>query len=252
LFTCVFTNTKQSLFLDITGCSDAINGNLAALDATVSQISPIFTTLEEDATINPSSLILASFFSCFEGVSSSQRLNAETLTIGTWHRVNLPPSDLLCLFEIQQNALVWVINEGGGQFKIEIPLTHVTSIECLSLKNEPISDVHVYLSQSPLFYLDTPTEYGRQWIQCSDFTEDKQASRYLVHTLRGSPELAQDLSSLVYKKELQNIIHFIDPQHDALQIMSPVSTSILPSQHQYSTMTDSSAKYYIDTYPLLN
>jgi hypothetical protein len=223
----------------------------------VSQVSPIFT-LGEDTTVIPSSSVLTSPFACLTNTSQSQRFNAETLTVGTWHRINLPPSDLLCLFEINQNAFVWVINEGGSQFKVEIPLTHITRIECstcVDINNGPTSDIHFYLSQIPSFYLDMPTEHGRQWVECSDFTQDQQASRHLLHTLRGSPELVQDLLNLLHKKdELQSIVHFIDSQYsyDALQTVYPISIPILPSQHQYSTATAPSTDYYIDSYPSLS
>lgn len=111
-------------------------------------------------------------------------LDVTTLIIGAWQRMKYPGSDVTCCFE--KDKFTWYIEEGGHRFKIEIPLTHVTKIEYAM-------DVYVHLSQPPFFFMKSDTQ---SWIQCSDFTENKQASHSLCHILKG-PQLQQELFHLI-------------------------------------------------------
>lgn len=206
---------------------------------------------EEDITINPSSLMMpSSSLSIEQGENlDNNYFNAATLTIGTWHRLKFHPDDLICLYKANEQAFIWFITEGGSRFKVEFPLTNLVSIEytpSLDDNDDSISDVHFYMSQPPLFYMESPDGKEGQWIQCSDFTENKQASRYLRHTLKGS-QLKQDLLNLVNDKEdLRKFIRFLDSSYNT-STPSLLTTPFLPSQHQQnqtSTMMVPSASLY--------
>lgn len=99
--------------------------------------------------------------------------------------MNYPGSDLTCCYI--DNTFIWYIEESGHQFKIKIPVHHVTKI------NFNVDDVYLYLSRPPLFYMKSPEQ---QWVQCSDFTENKQASHYLCHVLKGQ-QLQKDFIHLI-------------------------------------------------------
>jgi hypothetical protein len=116
-------------------------------------------------------------------------IKATTLTVGAWHRVNLNAGDLVCKFSPTQKAFIWHIEESLSRFKIIVPLSLITHIECQS-------DIQFHLSQPPLFYMQS----NQQWIQCRDFTEQQQGSMYLLHTLKG-PVLKQTFADLADRLE---------------------------------------------------
>lgn len=146
-------------------------------------------------------------------------LNCTTLTIGTWHRFKLRASDLLCIFK--NNVFEWQIEDAGCHFKMEIPLSSVASIDFVQ-ENNVLADVHFDISESPSFYMETlssPTNVAagsqqQQWVQCSDFTEGKQASRFFRHSLKGvSQHLKQDLVMLMDQcPETRRWVRFVEQQ----------------------------------------
>ncbi|KAI9315969.1 homeobox domain-containing protein, partial [Dichotomocladium elegans] len=105
-------------------------------------------------------------------------LSATTLVVGTWQRLALNATDLMCTFS--QNAFQWHICDGGLQFKIHIPVESLRAIEYSPDRDE----VHIDLLEAPLFYMLT----DKVWTQCSDFSENRQASTYLRHTIKGAAE----------------------------------------------------------------
>jgi hypothetical protein len=140
-------------------------------------------------------------------------LNCTTLTIGTWHRLKLRSSDLLCTFK--STGFEWQIEDAGCHFKMEIPLSSIANIDfSQDATNNVLADVHFDISESPLFYMETASHNGGStWVQCSDFTEGKQASRFFRHSLKGvSHHLKQDLMTLMDRyPETRRWIRFIDP-----------------------------------------
>ncbi|KAI8876814.1 hypothetical protein K501DRAFT_261485 [Backusella circina FSU 941] len=172
-------------------------------------------------TINPSSIMMTG-----ADDTNSCNFNISALTVGTWHRVKLHSSDLICCYEKNVKRLVWYIAEGSCRFKIEIHLASVSSIEYVSLSaTESLAEVHVYMTQPPLFYMESASnENDTQWMQCSDFTENKQASRYMRHVLKGaSKTLKQDLIALVtQQEEMKSLVKFNED----------TATPLLPSQQQ--------------------
>ncbi|KAI7863281.1 homeobox domain-containing protein, partial [Spinellus fusiger] len=112
-------------------------------------------------------------------------LNATTLIIGTWHRLRLRTSDLLCVYEPDQRQFAWYITDSNCHFKMVVALKSVANIEYVPLDDQQ-ADVHFDMNEPPLFYMEsTHPDTSSTWIQCSDFTEEKQASRFFRHTLKG-------------------------------------------------------------------
>ncbi|KAI8071776.1 hypothetical protein BC940DRAFT_293697 [Gongronella butleri] len=143
-------------------------------------------------------------------------LNCTTLTIGTWHRLKLRTSDLVCV--LNGKIFEWHIEDAGCHFKMEIPLASVASIDYMEDGNG-LADVHFDISESPLFYMETTgdkttekKQNGANWVQCSDFTEGKQASRFFRHTHKGvGQQLKQDLLILMEKyPDTHRIVRFLD------------------------------------------
>ncbi|CAO3610396.1 unnamed protein product [Cunninghamella blakesleeana] len=187
-------------------------------------------------------------------------LNCTTLTIGTWHRLKLRASDLLCVFK--ENAFEWHIEDAGCHFKMEISLSSVASIDFVE-DNNGLADVHFDISESPLFYMETNNNNNNNnnnntndtttssssstttttWVQCSDFTEGKQASRFFRHSLKGvSQHLKQDLMTLMEKcPDARRWVRFLDPiphptmslppQHPTSHFSSAVATTSYPLTH---------------------
>ncbi|KAL9537099.1 hypothetical protein MBANPS3_012084 [Mucor bainieri] len=206
----------------------------------VSSASQDVSSQDSNKTVDPSHLMMAGSSSTVgqDNNPGSNYFNATTLTIGTWHRLKLHANDLICLYKAEQQAFVWFITEGGSRFKVEIPLTSMLGIEYTpSVENssDSTSDIHFYMSQPPLFYMEAQDGTDDQWIQCSDFTENKQASRYLRHTLKGT-QLKQDLVNLMNEnEETSKLIHFLDAPSNS------VTTPFLPSQqHSQFHQTPSS------------
>ncbi|KAI9299623.1 hypothetical protein BJ944DRAFT_245019 [Cunninghamella echinulata] len=174
-------------------------------------------------------------------------LNCTTLTIGTWHRLKLRASDLLCV--LKDNVFEWHIEDAGCHFKMEIALSSVASIDFVEESNG-LADVHFDISESPLFYMETTNNNNNNnnenntsassstWVQCSDFTEGKQASRFFRHSLKGvSQHLKQDLMTLMDKcPDARRWVRFLDPLSS--------TTTTHPHQHQHTT------SHFQPSYPL--
>jgi hypothetical protein len=187
------------------------------------------------ATINPSNIMMTG-----SDATNSCNFNISALTVGTWHRVKLHSSDLICGYDKNIKGFVWYIVEGGCRFKIEVQLSSVSSIEHIPLgAAESLAEVHVYMTQPPLFYMESPSgESETQWMQCSDFTENKQASRYMRHVLKGPSEtFKQDLMALLsQQEEMKSLVKFNEG----------TVTPLLPSQQQkqmYMPPPPTSANY---------
>jgi hypothetical protein len=136
---------------------------------------------------------------------SGQPFTAFSLTIGTWHRMKLQQADLLCLFRVPERTFGWHISDSGHCFKAEFSFDHVTSIKYTICEDGVSAIITFELNQPPMFYMDSADVVSQaagastSWIQCSDFTENIQASQCLEHSMKG---VAQNL-----KTELQSILN---------------------------------------------
>lgn len=91
---------------------------------------------------------------------------------------------------------------------MEIALDAVASIEYVANDCDVLADVHFDMSEPPLFYM----EKNQEWIQCSDFTEGKQASRFFRHTLKGiAHHMKNDLLAMsTIHEETRRLVRFME------------------------------------------
>lgn len=188
-------------------------------------------------------------------------LSTTTLTIGSWHRLKMQETDLVCVYRPDTRIFAWHIVDGGYHFKMEVPQKAVSSIEFVYEDHESsLADVHFDISEPPLFYMESTTSsvngqerknHNRKkssasvaeeqiesttmtpiWVQCSDFTEGKQASRLFRHTLKGVAHLMQqELMTLISNhEETRRLVHFIDAR------VMMASHPMMPMYHQPTMM----------------
>lgn len=148
------------------------------------------TILEEPYHITPSTGVM----------KQTQRFNlsAQTLEIGSWKRV----CDLHCQIDLGTRTLTWCIGDDQQKFKIDINLNLVQYIKASQHRLE------FYLS-SPLqlkFFMTTTS--SDTWIQCHDFTQDKQASLENVHVLEcfNNTLQVEFMEVLMQAPELQSLV----------------------------------------------
>ncbi|KAL1916476.1 uncharacterized protein VTP21DRAFT_5667 [Calcarisporiella thermophila] len=139
----------------------------------------------------------------------------DMLTIGTWRRMVINPMDLHCFYETSKRQMSWHIQDNQHRLKMEFPFSAITKIEFVTL-DAVFAQVGLELSAPPVFYMakearggdkhdagDPPDEAAKpekpeEWLQCSDFTEGKQASKCMRHVLRGmSIPLKMQIAELV-------------------------------------------------------
>lgn len=195
------------------------------LDHRIYEITPPLT---ENANQNPNNLftINSSLLPFSHTSNTNCHLSASSLSIGTWYRFRLHASHLMCLYDSGQCSFIWYVTDNIYHFKMQIPLISIRFIEfvrnSLSARHtdqtefyQKQSDVHFYICQPPLFYMrclsskDTDSEH---WVQCSDFTEEKQASNHFKHTIKGEAEaIRHDILQLCQVHEcIRKLVQFID------------------------------------------
>ncbi|CAO3700947.1 unnamed protein product [Rhizopus microsporus] len=199
-------------------------------------------TSTDSSTVDPSNLVMTGKEQStiiIEGDEEEEPkdlyLSATTLTIGTWHRLRMSETDLVCVYRPDTRTFAWHIVDGGCHFKMEVTQDAVSSIEYIvNGEHDALAEVHFDISEPPLFYMESTTvnttiEEDPQdkkkrkasnasiitpvWVQCSDFTEGKQASRFFRHTLKGvQHHLKQELLALIQNhEETRRLVHFIEP-----------------------------------------
>ncbi|ORX58792.1 homeobox-domain-containing protein [Hesseltinella vesiculosa] len=125
-------------------------------------------------------------------------INANAITIGTWHRMKINQQDLQCCFQLAERTFEWHIRDSSYHFKMVVPFDTIACLDISILENGIFAQMDIDLTEPPLFFMETMDDHPT-WIQCSDFTEGMQATCQLRHSIRG---LATDL------------------QHDLLQIIN--------------------------------
>ncbi|KAI8335743.1 homeobox domain-containing protein [Chlamydoabsidia padenii] len=138
-------------------------------------------------TIDPTHLIAG---------SPNLGLSITSLTIGRWHRLKMQPKDLTCAYQPDHKVLCWHIVDGQHHFKMEIPVANIQQLTYTSLVEQDglMGELLLDLLQPPLFYM----KHQQDWISCIDFTEHRQASQVLQHTLKGiGMTLWQELTTIM-------------------------------------------------------
>ncbi|KAI9340114.1 hypothetical protein BD770DRAFT_352569 [Pilaira anomala] len=115
--------------------------------------------------------------------NNSIYISAQALQIGTWKRMGFESTDLLCEYDKQKKTFSWSIQDGPSRFKMEFNHTCVKQIILCPLENR-VGWGRLEFSLLPSeisFYMQVKPD----WIQCRDYTEDKQASSITLHQLDG-------------------------------------------------------------------
>lgn len=121
-------------------------------------------------------------------------LPVSVLRVGSWTRfAHASPNthhrewDLVCYGNPTEREFVWRVQAEGHQFQIQInfdDIHHLRLSQQIQVETGELVgqiDLEVRL---PLKF--TMSQQQEQWIQCGDFTQDKQASVDGLHVLQGS------------------------------------------------------------------
>lgn len=134
-----------------------------------------------------------------------------SLTVGSWRRIGQNAMDLVVFYSPEKACMTYYINNDAAGYKIEYPFSYIKNITLESGDQQQPNGASppssgglvVELNHPPLFYMDSSNSGG--FYQCSDFTEDQQASQIMVHHLGGHPKvLSVQLAKLVSLESFQN------------------------------------------------
>ncbi|KAF9414897.1 hypothetical protein BGZ94_000242 [Podila epigama] len=141
--------------------------------------------------------------------------NCDNLAIGTWRRMSTSNTDLSCFYCPTTRIMTWQIVDHAARFKMTFPLSSISHIEFYEV--DPMyAQVDFDLLEIPQFYMETVAEdQTRDWKKCSDFTEGKQATLVMRHTIHGlSTALKMQVMSLtIAYPPLQAITQYREPQY---------------------------------------
>ncbi|KAH9925536.1 uncharacterized protein B0H18DRAFT_1008884 [Fomitopsis serialis] len=118
-------------------------------------------------------------------------ISCTDLAIGTWRRIATLQDryDLLAYVCEAKQCVAWYVQCDGTGFKMEIPFGTITDVTIDGV-SPGMAMVCLRLSRPPSFFLESRPALGadasatRFWKPCSDWTEDRQASKMLQHELR--------------------------------------------------------------------
>lgn len=92
-------------------------------------------------------------------------------------------------------TFTWLLSDDHQNFRIDIPLSNIQ---------------YIRMTQNVEFYINDPTQLQffmtvqGQWVQCHDFTQDKQATIEHLHVLEGSHQEFKEL--LMQSPDLQSLL----------------------------------------------
>lgn len=139
----------------------------------------------------------------------------QSLSIGSWRRIGQNVMDLVIFYSPDKATMTYYINNDSAGYKIEYPFSYIKNVTLDPGDQTPNPNggpsrqggLLVELMRPPLFWMDSSNSGG--FYQCSDFTEDQQASRVMVHHLGGHPKvLSVQLAKLVSLDAFQNRLNF--------------------------------------------
>lgn len=143
-------------------------------------------------------------------------INASSLIIGTWSRLSTSTGDLAAKLQISDALLCWVIEDGGFNFIVQLPLRNLAFFH-LGDVDDSISALTIEVNDVPRFSKEVkvstnvpaaslseiqtePTPvFSSIFVPCDDFTEDRQASLSKKHVLQGPSPAIQQLYQLLLK-----------------------------------------------------
>ncbi|KAJ1557923.1 hypothetical protein HK096_004574, partial [Nowakowskiella sp. JEL0078] len=123
------------------------------------------------------------------------KFTVSSLAVGSWSRtasVGRADDFLHCTANMLERCFVWMIVENGVGFRMTIPFFSISKIQLYALPDYGTdggeAEIMFDLNCSPTFMMETDPRNGtqvRNWMQCTDFTEDSQGSVVFKHILRG-------------------------------------------------------------------
>lgn len=166
-------------------------------------------------------------------------ISCTDLSIGSWRRIASSAAryDLVAYVSEAKRCLTWFIHSSGHGFKMEVPLHTIADTEFKQVSSGTGLAVLV-LSQPPIFYMEkvTPNEDGytlsSYWKRCSDWTENRQATKVLRHTVVGSAgQLSHFLRSLQSNPLLSVFTSNSTPMNESVTSAVGLQCQMYPYQH---------------------
>lgn len=147
--------------------------------------------------------------------------------------------DLIIFYSPDKACMTYYINNDQAGYKIEYPFSHIKNIY---LENGDVDSgkpggLVVELNRPPNFFMDSSGSGG--FFQCSDFTEDQQASLIMIHHLGGHPKvLSGQLAKLVSLDGFMN-------RHSAFEHPLSVSAPVSPTGNRPSSQPNFNAHAHV-------
>ncbi|GAN05314.1 non-structural maintenance of chromosomes element 1 homolog [Mucor ambiguus] len=126
------------------------------------------------------------------------------IRIGTWARfarqISSNEWDLFCFSDPTVRQLIWQVQDGGHQFRIEVDFENIQQIRLGQIQND-IGQLDIDVQpKSIISFSMRRSGIDQDWVRCNDFTENQQASSFEAgsHALQGSHDnLRQSLLELI-------------------------------------------------------
>jgi hypothetical protein len=170
-------------------------------------------------------------------------LLANTITIGSWHRICFRKNDLQLEYNMNDRLFSWHIRTEEYHFKMDIAFDTISSIDYQISQITPgAAELIIDITDVPHFYMDMGPE---GWLRCGDFTENAQATQLRQHILTGeaSQLRAQILQLAALNIDLSNKIHMIEEEEEDPQPFASLvnfdwsnDEESINSFHRYSSM----------------
>ncbi|KAI9095570.1 homeobox domain-containing protein [Phlyctochytrium arcticum] len=187
--------------------------------------------------------------------SDSLPLSIHAVTIGTWHRISMPPqASVSAEFDLaSQNIRITVLDLPCTHVRLSIPATAVHGLELSPVSQTGLdAQLHMDIMESPTFEIFM----HNGWVRCSDFTEGGAASSTFSHILSGSASVLNS-QLIAISQRCPSLRTAILRSADRINnhSSSNASNSLAPSSAMYSSdyswTSDSSPQYAMGANPTL-
>ncbi|CAK1365386.1 unnamed protein product [Cercospora beticola] len=134
-------------------------------------------------------------------------IHCRSLSIGAWKVVGRTVKDLSVYYWVDQAVIAYFFRGNGMGCKIEYPFAWIKHIMA--------DELVIELIRPPKFYRENTANFTGEFVECSDFTDYKQASQIMIHRLEGHTELVcQELKIMksldIYRQRHDNASAAVD------------------------------------------
>ncbi|KAL9935732.1 hypothetical protein V8E36_005309 [Tilletia maclaganii] len=195
---------------------------------------------------------------------TAEALPAFSLTVGSWRRLN---PTLVIFFALKLQTFVSYVRSESLGYKLDIPIQSVirlgftgpdspTQVEVEEGLEEAIGRFTIEVNRAPTFFMevfrstrDGDANNKPSWRQCSDFTQDRQATKETLHQICGPyAELKNALATIVDTSEAvrarmsaEDIARILSPSAPVPMIpfepAAPPMAYLLPEQPQQQQLS---------------